>query len=246
MPARAWLRTAVSTASRRMNQGSGHLHPAVTQAGHLRRPERDGRLQHIIGTRGPGESTLSQHVAPFDNTTTGKMKTRPGQEHVVRKSPFADEQIALALEHAALGISDVTCYVWRKRFGDVGPSGLRRRQLDEENRKVKQLVADPSLNKAMLQAAVATARSGARADAAIRLQPARRTAHRGPRVVQPSLRVTPARRDGTEDAHRGDHRHAGARRLPPSARDVSSRRPPGHRRAGVPTGATGPTAGRCV
>lgn len=40
--------------------------------------------------------------------------------------------------------------------GGIGPSELRRlRQLEEENRKLKQIVADLSLDKAMLQAVVA-------------------------------------------------------------------------------------------
>jgi putative transposase len=55
-----------------------------------------------------------------------------------------------------MGISEATFYVWKKRYGGVGPSELRRlRQLDEENRKLNQIVADLSLDKAMLQAVVA-------------------------------------------------------------------------------------------
>lgn len=43
-----------------------------------------------------------------------------------------------------------------RKYGGVGPSGLRRlRQLEEENRKLKQIVADLSLDKAMLQGVVA-------------------------------------------------------------------------------------------
>ena len=87
--------------------------------------------------------------------------------HVVRKSKFTDEQIAFAHKQAELGISveevcrkmgisDATFNVWRKKYGGVGPSELRRlRQLEEENRKLKQIVADLSLDKAMLQAVVA-------------------------------------------------------------------------------------------
>jgi putative transposase len=46
--------------------------------------------------------------------------------------------------------------VWRKKYGGIGPSELRRlRQLEEENRRLKQIVADLSLDKAMLQAVVA-------------------------------------------------------------------------------------------
>ena len=85
----------------------------------------------------------------------------------MRKSKFTDEQIAFALKQAELGItvaevcrkmgiSDATFYVWRKKYGGIGPSELRRlRQLEEENRKLKQIVADLSLDKAMLQAVVA-------------------------------------------------------------------------------------------
>ena len=51
-----------------------------------------------------------------------------------------------------MGISDATFYVWRKKYGGVGPPELRRlRQLEEENLKLKQIVTDLSLDKAMLQ-----------------------------------------------------------------------------------------------
>jgi putative transposase len=51
-----------------------------------------------------------------------------------------------------LGISEATFYNWKKKYGGVGPSELRRmRQLEEENMKLKRLVADLSLDKAMLQ-----------------------------------------------------------------------------------------------
>ena len=51
-----------------------------------------------------------------------------------------------------MGISDATFYKWRQKYGGLGPSELRRlRQLEEENNKLKRLVADLSLDKAMLQ-----------------------------------------------------------------------------------------------
>jgi len=86
---------------------------------------------------------------------------------VVKKSRFTEEQIAFALKQAELGtavqeicrkmgISDATFYNWKKKYGGLGPSELKRlRQLEEENRKLKQLVADLSLDKAMLQEVVA-------------------------------------------------------------------------------------------
>jgi putative transposase len=49
-------------------------------------------------------------------------------------------------------VSEKTFYNWRQKYGGLGISELRRlRQLEEENRKLKQLVADLSLDKAMLQ-----------------------------------------------------------------------------------------------
>jgi len=81
----------------------------------------------------------------------------------MKKSKFTEEQIAFALKQAKsgttveeicrkMGVSQATFYAWRKKFGGLGVSELRRlRQLEEENRKLKQLVADLSLDKAMLQ-----------------------------------------------------------------------------------------------
>ncbi len=81
----------------------------------------------------------------------------------MKKSRFTEEQIALALKQAELGtpveevcrkvgISDAAFYVWRKKYGGLGPSELRRlKQLEEENNKLKRLVAELSLDKAMLQ-----------------------------------------------------------------------------------------------
>jgi putative transposase len=81
----------------------------------------------------------------------------------VKRSKFTEEQIAFALKQAEvgtsveevclkMGISDATFYNWRKKYGGLGPSDLRRlRQLEEENSKLKRLVADLSLDKAMLQ-----------------------------------------------------------------------------------------------
>jgi putative transposase len=50
------------------------------------------------------------------------------------------------------GISSATFYKWRQRYAGVGPSESRRmRQLEEVNRKLKQIVTDLSLDKAILQ-----------------------------------------------------------------------------------------------
>ncbi|KWF18982.1 Hin recombinase [Burkholderia pseudomultivorans] len=81
----------------------------------------------------------------------------------MKTSKFTEEQIAFTLKQAELGtkveeicrklgISEATFYNWKKKFGGLEPSELRRlRQLEEENTKLKRLVADLSLDKAMLQ-----------------------------------------------------------------------------------------------
>jgi putative transposase len=51
-----------------------------------------------------------------------------------------------------IGVSEATFYNWKKKYGGLGVSELRRlRQLEEENFKLKQMVADLSLDKQMLQ-----------------------------------------------------------------------------------------------
>ncbi|WP_407672446.1 IS3 family transposase [Noviherbaspirillum pedocola] len=81
----------------------------------------------------------------------------------MKKSKFTEQQIAFALKQAELGtpveevcrkvgISDATFYNWKKKYGGLTPSEMRRlRQLEEENTKLKKLVADLPLDKAMLQ-----------------------------------------------------------------------------------------------
>jgi putative transposase len=50
------------------------------------------------------------------------------------------------------GISEATFYNWRKKYAGPLPSEMKRlRQLQEENSKLKRIVADLSLDKAMLQ-----------------------------------------------------------------------------------------------
>lgn len=50
------------------------------------------------------------------------------------------------------GISEATYYNWRKKYAGLMPSEMKRlRQIEEEKAKLKRLVADLSLDKAMLQ-----------------------------------------------------------------------------------------------
>lgn len=81
----------------------------------------------------------------------------------MKRSRYTEEQIAFALRQAEhgtpvkevirkMGISEQTFYRWKKKYGGLGTSELRRlKMLEEENRKLKQMVADLSLDKVMLQ-----------------------------------------------------------------------------------------------
>lgn len=81
----------------------------------------------------------------------------------MKRSKFTEAQIAFILRQAEegtsvaevcrkAGISDATFYNWRKRYGGMTPSEVKRlRQLEEENGRLKKLVADLSLDRAMLQ-----------------------------------------------------------------------------------------------
>ena len=81
----------------------------------------------------------------------------------MKRSKFTEAQIAFVLKQAEegtavgevcrkSGISEATFYNWRKKYGGLMPSEMKRlRQLEDENSKLKRIVADLSLDKAMLQ-----------------------------------------------------------------------------------------------
>lgn len=81
----------------------------------------------------------------------------------MKTSKFTEAQIIYALRQAEggtkvaevcrkMGISEATFYNWKKKYGGLGTSELRRlKQLEAENRQLKKLVADLSLDKHMLQ-----------------------------------------------------------------------------------------------
>lgn len=81
----------------------------------------------------------------------------------MKKSKFTEAQIAFAIKQSEtgtkveeicrkMGITTVTFYNWKKKYGGLGVSELRRlKQLEEENSKLKKIVADLSLDKQMLQ-----------------------------------------------------------------------------------------------
>jgi len=74
-----------------------------------------------------------------------------------------EEQIAFILQQVELGapvqevcrkigVTEQTFYRWKNKYGGMLPSDMKRlRQLEEENTRLKKLVADLSLDKVMLQ-----------------------------------------------------------------------------------------------
>jgi putative transposase len=81
----------------------------------------------------------------------------------MKRSRFTEQQMAFILRQAEeggsveevcrkAGISIQTYYRWRKKYGGLMPSEMKRlKQLEEENQRLKKLVADLSLDKEMLQ-----------------------------------------------------------------------------------------------
>ena len=81
----------------------------------------------------------------------------------MKQTRYTEAQIAFALRQEEsgtavgeitrkLGVSQATFYRWKKKFAGMGVAEVRRlKQLEQENRKLKQLVADLSLDKVMLQ-----------------------------------------------------------------------------------------------
>jgi len=81
----------------------------------------------------------------------------------MKASKFSDAQKAYVLRQGEegvpvaeicrkAGISQATYFNWKKKFGGMLPSEVKKlRALEEENRQLKRLVADLSLDKAMLQ-----------------------------------------------------------------------------------------------
>ena len=81
----------------------------------------------------------------------------------MRKSKYSEHQIVGALKRAEagvpvkdlcreLGISSATFYQWRSKYGGMEASDLKRlKELEEENRRLKQLVADIMLKNRVLK-----------------------------------------------------------------------------------------------
>lgn len=87
---------------------------------------------------------------------TERVKTKSRKKFAQEQITFALRQAesGLAVEHVCrkLGIYQATFFRWKTKYGAMVNEEIRRlRNLYEENRKLKQLVADLSLDKKLLQ-----------------------------------------------------------------------------------------------
>ena len=122
---------------------------------------------------------LLQDASP----TFGKLASELEEDRPMKSSRYTPEQVAFALRQAEggtpvlelcrkMGISEQTLYRWKKKFQGMGVVEVRRlRVLEEENRKLKQLVADLSLDKQMLQDVLRTSPEACSTEAPGRVSP---------------------------------------------------------------------------
>ena len=81
--------------------------------------------------------------------------TRLTEKQIIYALKLAESGTKVAEVCRKYGISDATFYTWRKKYGGLGVSELRRlKELERENKRLKQLVADLTLDKHMLQEVV--------------------------------------------------------------------------------------------
>lgn len=94
---------------------------------------------------------------------SGKITSQEEGCFAIKKSKFTEEQSIFALRQAEMGtsvagvcrkmgVSDATYFNWKKKYGGLGISELMwLKQPGEENRQLKKLVANLSLDQQMLQ-----------------------------------------------------------------------------------------------
>jgi len=119
-------------------------------------------MDKIWGQRQPASGFLDRRL--LENSNLAALLIRAvGRGRTMKRSKFTEAQIAFILRQAEegtavgevcrkAGVSEATFYNWRKKYAGLMPSEMKRlRQLEEENGKLKKIVADLSLDKAMLQ-----------------------------------------------------------------------------------------------
>ena len=172
----------------------------------------------------------------------------------MRKSKFTEAQIVMALRQAEGGtpvteicrklqITETTFYRWKKKFGGLGLPELRElKQLRDENRRLKGLVADLSIDRQILQEALGKngepgAAEGERGVGSAQLPPLRASGDPGAGGV-PLLGALPEHQGASGAAASPDPRdrgRPGELGLPAGAYAASPGRLGGESQAGLPT-----------
>ena len=127
------------------------------------------RRAHAAETHAPAKAAMEQFDVPPENLDRSKLEVRslPSAPVGARRS---DEEVEVygGADHVCampgglgtpvadvcrqLRVSEATFYIWKKKYGDLGASEVRRlRQLEEENSRLKRVVADLTLDKNILQ-----------------------------------------------------------------------------------------------
>ena len=140
-------------------------------------PSRPGSLLHrtagAVLLAGPGlglilyiarHSDLLPENSASDNLESPRMQSE--EEQSMKRSRYTEEQMIEAVKQMEagrptrdvareLGVTDQTLYNWRSRYSGMEASEARRlRALEEENRRLKTLVAELSLDREALKAVI--------------------------------------------------------------------------------------------
>jgi putative transposase len=133
-----------------------------------RTPSKYSNTGAQVVERMQGEGLIEGDVGPlFRHSPKLEVRSlhppaRAGPGGAMKKSRFTEEQVIYAQRLAEsgtlvtdvsrqMGISEATFYVWKKKYASLGVAELRQlRQLQEENGRLKRLVADLTLDKQIL------------------------------------------------------------------------------------------------
>ncbi len=162
-------RTTTTGTTSMSNRSSGRSAPAANSSTLDATASQKNSSSRSSGSRSAGRAGLpvSWATGTVAKALGWGLAQVPGdgawRDGPVRKSRFTEEQIAVALRQAEagtpvgelcrrLGITETTFYRWKRKYGGLGVSELRElRQLRDENRRLKHLVADLTLDKRILQ-----------------------------------------------------------------------------------------------
>lgn len=83
------------------------------------------------------------------------MRSRFSEEQIVYALRLADGGTPVADVCRQLGVSEATYFTWKKKYADLGVAELRKmKMLEDENARLKRIVADLTLDKQILQEVV--------------------------------------------------------------------------------------------